>query len=463
MSDTSPDTRSAYPTSADESNPPPRPARKQRSSFRFVVPAVLFMAVVAGIAWVTQFMPNWRNNASTTAVAPDNAKGTPVIKFTLNRAVWDPSDPDYLLETEKGKDSHFDFPFENITDAPAELGFDDRSCDCTNLQVCVVEPAEWARYNKQIHENPLAAKAGDWHWTSLTVHDPQGYIVPARGKGLVRVDWHGRKPPGKHLNLKESLWHEPQGTLSGRHFDSLEVPSVVAAPILFRPTRLNLGTLALVKGKSKTAEFTLWSTTRDALDLKWDDAPDRLFTYQLTRLPPDACRAWETQLRQEGANTRVRCAYRFAVTMNDKAGTKALYQGPFYHQVLFYLDGDKANKMRGPIIDGDVKAEVMIGNASERGKVDLQIFRAQQDFTRDFSLWADKQLILEKDSQTPPTLEVALKKKATIGNRAQWSLQVTVPANTQFGPFPDDSVIILRTKTSPPRFIRIPVKGNGQS
>ena len=44
----------------------------------------------------------------------------------------------------------------------------------------------------------------------------------------------------------------------------------------------------------------------------------------------------------------------------------------------------------------------------------------------------------------------------------KWKLEVSVPPDTQFGAFPEESVIILRTQETPPRFIRIPVTGNGQ-
>ncbi len=35
--------------------------RKKSTSLRYVLPAAMFILVVAGIAWVTQFMPNSRS------------------------------------------------------------------------------------------------------------------------------------------------------------------------------------------------------------------------------------------------------------------------------------------------------------------------------------------------------------------------------------------------------------------
>ncbi len=73
--------------------------------------------------------------------------------------------------------------------------------------------------------------------------------------------------------------------------------------------------------------------------------PIRCSNTTASACPADECRAWETKLRQDGANTRVRCLYHFVVTVHEQAGGKRLYQGPFYHQVEFLLDDDK---LHGP-------------------------------------------------------------------------------------------------------------------
>ena len=49
--------------------------------------------------------------------------------------------------------------------------------------------------------------------------------------------------------------------VSQRGFDTLEVPIMMAAPILFAPGRGNIGIIG--PGDSAVAEFTLWSATRD--------------------------------------------------------------------------------------------------------------------------------------------------------------------------------------------------------
>jgi len=155
----------------------------------------------------------------------------------------------------------------------------------------------------------------------------------------------------------------------------------------------------------------------------------------------------------------VRKAYHFKVTIKEQASAKQMDQGAFHHTVSFLLDNEK---VPGPQIFGTVKGDIIIGNTEDRGKVDLKIFRAKEGVTRTVSLWTDDKVNLQKESQVPATLEVKLNKEEKAGNRVKWGLEVTVPPNTQFGAFPEESVVILRVMTVPPRFIRIPVTGNGQ-
>jgi hypothetical protein len=443
---------------AGEPPSPPRP-KKARFPFRYVLPAVVFVIVVGAIAWITQFMPNWR--VKTGNQPPINGPtAAKAINFAVKKAIWDPEDEAYALETERGHDGHFDFPFENLSGQPAEIGLLDRSCDCSHLEVCLVPPLEWEQYRKEIDKNPLTAKPGNWTWEMVPPNNTKGFEVPADAKGLVRVGWEGRKGPGSRLNLRIKVWHQPLGNVAQRDFEDLDVPIVMAAPLMFSPPRDNLGTL--VARDSAVARFTLWSATRDAVDLKWGDADDPRFVYDKKPFSSEECRELEKKLRKEGANTRVHSAFHFQVTVNEQAGGKQLDQGPFTHDVSFLLDDDK---VRGPQVLGVAKGEgdVIVGNTEDRGKVDMKIFRAKDGHKRVVPLWTENQILLEPESQTPATLQVKLEQGERTGSRTKWLLEVTVPPSTQFGVFPEESVIILRIKSTPPRFIRIPVTGNGQS
>jgi hypothetical protein len=208
------------------------------------------------------------------------------------------------------------------------------------------------------------------------------------------------------------------------------------------------------------AKFTLWSATRPDLHLEFADAADPRFVYEKRPLTREEARELEKKLRKEGGNTRVRNGYHLQVTVNETAGGKQLDQGPFTHDVFFFLDEDKEEKVRGPQVQGLVKGDVMVG--TKGGKVDMEIFRAKEGKQLVVPLWTDNRVQLELDSQDPVTLQVKLEKAEKVGARSKWLLDVTVPPATQYGAFGETSVIVLRTKTNPPRFIRIPVVGNGQ-
>src|SRR5207302_3602255 len=152
----------------------------------------------------TPFMPNWRSSTNIDQRGSDAA----VVSFPIDIAKWDKDDDSYALEMEQGGEGHYDFPFENVTDQPAEIGLRSVECDCTSVLACVVPAEAWRRYREAIDQNPLAAKANDWHWEKLNISESKGYEVPPRAKGFIRLSWHGRKAAGSRLSLGCEVWDQ---------------------------------------------------------------------------------------------------------------------------------------------------------------------------------------------------------------------------------------------------------------
>ena len=309
---------------------------------------------------------------------------------------------------------------------PAEIGLlGPQSCDCSHLEVCLLPPLEWEQYRKDIEKNPLTAKPGNWTWEMVPPNNTKGFEVPADAMGLsLRPGWQARAR-GRVLALEpadQGLVHQPLGNVAQRDFEDLDVPIEMAAPLMFSPPRENLGTL--VARDSAVAHFTLWSATRDSVDLQWGDADDPRFVYEKKPFSPAECRDLEKKLRKEGTNTRVHAAFHFQVTVHEQAGGKQLDQGPFTHDVTFLLDDDK---VRGPQVLGVAKGDVIVGNTEDRGKVDMKIFRAKEGAKRLVSLFTESQILLEPESQTPATLQVKLEQSEKTGSRTKWLLEVTVP------------------------------------
>jgi hypothetical protein len=437
---------------------PPRPVAKP-ARWRGLQNLLAGLVFVTAVGIATYLKMNSASSGGKTGPVPGPAaKPAALIKFPVTTAKWDPEDDKYALEQEKGQEGHFDFPFENDTNQEAELGLLRRSCDCSHLEVCVVSTSEWERYCQEIKKHPVTAMAGDWTWRKITENELQGMNVPAGAKGFVRVGWNGRKEAGQPLRLGIEVWHQPKGKMRERDFSRLDVSVMIAPPILFSPPRASVGTLG--PRDSATAEFMLYSSTRSAPDLKIGDE-DPLFVSRLAPFTPEETKQLEKKLRKGEDSTRIKSAFHLKVSVREQAeGGRQMDQGPFYRPVTLVLDDEKIN---GPVVSGSVKGDVIVGSTEDRGKINLT-FRAKEGISQTVPLWTeDDKTVLTLESQTPATLEVNLSRGETVGKRTKWFLKVTVPANVHFGVFPDDSVIILRMQTVPPRFIRIPVVGNGQA
>ncbi|MCI0376344.1 MAG: hypothetical protein L0215_01930 [Gemmataceae bacterium] len=451
-------------TYAGAENAPPADLAKPRSSvWRYVLPGVLFVVIVGGIAWVTQFMPKTRSASNSPDPVPE--PGKPVIRYHFTRVTWNAKDEEYVNETEQVKGS-FEFPFENITDSAAELGAFNVACDCSYVEVALVERSEFEPHAKNLAAAPLEAKAGNWQWQKLT-RDPkqkpqkdevQSVVVPAKASGFVRIKWDPHnKPPGSKLQLGVDVWSGPEGNLRQRRADRLEVPIIIVAPLLFQPGRVNIGQLDT--GHAVFAEFTLWSATRSQIDVKLaNKTEDKLVVPVITPFTVEERQALQTRLRKEDMGGRVKAAFLLRVHVKEQVGDKQLDQGAFYRIIPLLVDG--APLEPSPLLVGTVKGVVDVAGSENRGRIQLGSFPAKDDFTKIVSLLAHKNIKLKHESTDPSTLVVKLQKKELTGERQRWQLDVTVPANSILGQFAEHSAVVLKTSDDPPRFIRIPVLGN---
>src|SRR5262245_26962188 len=101
---------------------------------RFIFPLILFLAVIGAIAWVTQYMRVGRTKAKADGAKPGPETAAPAaallqfdhaIDAYHAAAIWDPKDPTYIKEFERGQDGHYDFPFRNVSDQPVQIGLQD--------------------------------------------------------------------------------------------------------------------------------------------------------------------------------------------------------------------------------------------------------------------------------------------------------------------------------------------------
>lgn len=472
--------------------PPPRRARG--SVLRYVLPVALFVLVIAGIAWAVQYVPSWR-----AAHRPDPAAGPRYalpVKFPRNVAAWDKADPMYVRSFERGEKGHYDFPFENLTDAELEIGLIQGSCDCSSVLAAALSADQYTTLTTSLDADPgqPPVYGSEPTWLTLEPEAKNGapLHIPAGGRGVVRVTWKNRKEPGASLNLTPRLWTRSAAD-SVRWEVRLAVPTVSAFPFFALADRTDVGVLP--PGGSERFALDLWSTTRDVLDLTFDAAKDphlvverwdkldgdalmalrkRLVNHELKEIEAKVNEAktveeraelaakLETQRKAMIANARrVRSGYRAIVRLYEMRDGKQMEQGPFKIAVPLLLDGRPVDLIDCPHVKGRVRSDVEVGAAEDRGAIDLGSFSASAGKRQSVSLWAPDKLKLAVKAQAPAYVEARLTHAAggTTG-RAHWRLEVVIPPETLPGSLPEDSSIVLRVEGgSTPRILRIPLYG----
>src|SRR5262245_20342911 len=378
----------AYPPPAAAPAPPVR----ARSGRRYIIAVVLFVVLVGGLAYVAQNLRK-RTNVPVPPGRGGAALGKDILKFpedlrepnpevvNLFHALWDHPDPKnrgYAQELEKGKNGHYDFVFLNTADTDADVGLEESSCDCSSLEItavpsAVVADSRAAQPDQATLSRLLAKHAA---WVKLDVKNKaKAATIPANGAGVVRVSWHARKNENESLNLLITLWAQAQGA-KGKSYPMLHVPTLVVAPIIFeRPSR-RLGELF---AGGTPAEFDCWSATRDDPKLTLAPQTDPLFVWTLTPLNEQERKELEERLKSI-RNTRVRAAFRVAVTVYEEKDGRQIDQGSFNRFPPLLLDGEPLDPP-GTRIEGMVTGDVEIrgeadGGAVERGQIRFDEIKA---------------------------------------------------------------------------------------
>lgn len=473
--------------------PPPR--RPRGSALRYVLPVALFVLVIGGIAWAVQYVPSWRA-AQRTETAP-KPRYTQPVKFPRKEiAVWDRADPLYVRPFERGQEGHYDFPFENLTDGDLEVGLVRGSCDCSSVLAATLSASEYATAVASLEADPGRPVAFGTEPTWLTlqpeVKNGEPLRVPPSGHGVVRVTWKNRKTPGASLNLTPELWARSAADEVRWKF-RLVVPTVSAFPFNALADRTDIG--ILTPNGSEAITFHFWSTTRDILNLKFDAGKDphlslerwekidgpaldvlrkRLVDHELKEYETKVNEAKSAQERTAMAaklaeqrqamlanKARVRSAYRAVVRLHETRAGKQMEQGPFKLAVPMRLDEMPVELADCPHVQGRVRSDVEVGAAEDRGALDLGSFSASAGKRQAVSLWAPDTLKIAVKSQAPAYVEARLTRApAGARGRAQWRLEVVIPAETLPGSLPEDSAIVLRVEGGPTaRTLRIPLSG----
>ncbi len=455
-----------------------------RGMLAYVLPIALFMAIIGGVAWVTQNLPRWRS--ANARVNPAPRKPVKILEFTRAIAQWqNPAEPppttgeitesNYTAkDVETGTAGHYDFFFKNISEGDVEIVHYASACDCASVQARTVPMAEWARLDARHRAKPseVPEDEGTPTWTTLSKdpHSEKRVLVKANEAGIVRVNWAVRKGPGSSLQVMPAIFFRPTSDGGKTQAMRLVVPVVANSPITVDPPRVNIGELA--SGGSATADFRVWSSTRDKLDLKFTPL-DRFFDVRLKPFTAAECKELEATLTApsspDDANpppksgVRVRSGYYVTVTVHESKDGKQLDQGAFYRKLEVILDGIVARELNGPEIIGSVQGDIIVGGTLDRRRIGFKSFDAKTGASKTIDLSVNEKLKLEPFTHTPSWVEVDLRPtdETPSAGRRIWRLKVTVPPDTPAArSFDEPDAVVLRIVGTEQRFIRIPLDGS---
>jgi len=437
-----------------------------KSITQIVILVVVVVGGIAGVTFVSQY--DWLNRKKPKP--PARPTDEPVLFFPVVASQGQ-------FTSEIGTTGHFDFVFENRQTESVSLYLLKTSCRCTHVEIGFPRREDWQYLERTAGmtslTNSLVAPAGSLdpgslgrhlleqniRWLSLEEKAKDAVVAPAAESantptiGLVRVHWRGDKV-GPHLLQAKLRAVGPPETLE---FD-LEVPASFVPPLDVYPETLTAGALT-ARGQTRTLEFWCFSFTRDRFSLAAKEADgDPHFVCECSPLT-------EVELQTLAATmkTPIRSAYLIKVTVHERRSeNEPLDIGRFRRQLVLVSDPD-LEPLRVPL-EGMVRGEVTIGRAEDKSQIDLGNFDARSGHSKSIAMTTEQQqLQLEIAESSPKYLQVKLQEnpQGGTGVSKQWNLQVTIPPNQAVGRLPEESCIVLRTKSTTPRRVRIPVKGNG--
>jgi hypothetical protein len=395
---------------------PPAPRSGQVVS-RSVVAVVLFLAVVAGVAVIVQYLPNWVDRQGD--VTPLQA----MIKFEY---VNYPADGDYLPEFEPRQEGHHDFPLDNITKQDIEAGLDHSSCTCTEVAISAGDGSSWITLKRP-------ASAGEKQ------ADADVVVIPAGGKAKVRLLW---KTKERESTLKARLWFQPKGRQQDRQFQDLQASIRVVDALQFLPARLDL------EQKYK-GEILCWTATRDlqAAGGWWRKRTSPVVEignappgYEFSIRPLTNLKAVAKEIGEHKPTILSRPKAAFRIKVNVAEENAYLDQGHFEVAVPLLFQGNPYTK--GPSVAGYVKSEVVI-LGSAIGKIDLKTFPSELGYADVFYTTVNPRSKMLTLVDWPTGVDVRLLAKTEDREKWRWILDIRVPPNTDHFP-PTKDTIILR-------------------
>jgi hypothetical protein len=475
--------------------PPAKTNGGRKVLTQIVLPLVLFVAVVGGITFVTQFGISRRSQTDKPQpinIIPLKFDGQEIPDGRIVvEARWDPYSSGYAAEFEsKNGKGRYQFFFRNVYEKPVELGFTKKSCRCASVDVCRLTADEASALTTSL--GPLGQNGvlhllnlgfngtngldryvqRDLGWEELleAKHKDEGLVIDPGTAGLVRMSWKSpEREESNQVRFTADLWMQVKGNSASRRRIQLATRVDFVPPVRSFPDTVELKDWndGVARG-----EFSCWSATRTHFSLtarERDDDP--CVEVQTTPLTPEECAEMESRMKKANFLSRVLSGYRVAVTVRQTQGDHALEQGHFDRYVS--LMSKEIPTIPGVRVSGYVPGDVQVGEEQNKGKIRLGNFRVSSGKSAKIVLWTNPGMKFVRDQsrktpdykieKTPQFMEVYLKEDKTrsTDSRTKWNLEVRVPPNLSAA-WPRDSAVVLYTSQpdQPIRRVRIPIIAN---
>jgi hypothetical protein len=441
-----------------------------------VLLVVVFAAIVAGLTFARQWLSSPPTTTTSAPVSEGDTQEAP-IQFGGTTVA---GGFNYEMSPARG---YIDLWFENIKDEPLELGLEQTSCKCAGVKVRLISDdqskklLDWlplagatqvglgvdgllavlgpASYSLSQMRDTLYDES-KWEQMKRQDIDPTPFPLPGRSKGLIRLEWEGRKAGPERIGAR--VWVQPADKPNKRWTTNLEMPLVFVTPVMVSPVT---ATLDLGPGDRKTANFYCWSSTRAGFQLTArDESVHPCVTCTLIPLVGKEYEQVMQKLKGQSAPT-ILFGYRVAVELAERLDNGVQMElGEFNRRIILSSDQEFSPGLHDSTLSvrGRVQGEVSVGLGNEYGRVNLGVYPVARGTNVVVPLETLKPgLKLKKVEQTPSYLEVELTQTGTGLGGIRYKMKVVVPPNR--GSLPEDSAIVLETIDSPPRKVRIPVVG----
>jgi hypothetical protein len=444
--------------------------------------AVLVLAaMVGGITFVMVYLGGSR----TAEVKPPPLDG---LTFVSKRY---PEEGAKAITTEVGKPGYQDFWFQNDTGRPVAVGLNAKSCKCTNIELTIA-PESWKPYliaeaaARMLQRAPRTLP--DWAvWVATFQHDrvfrpmpeseakttplisEESVEVPPGAVGWVRLTWRGERAEPRFLNA--DLWmNQKTGSINA----VLEVGTMISEPmVVARELTIDKFDIRDLE-KGKRYSIVCYSITRPVFEVRAERASENIKPESDPIEVGQPIPLTDAQLRKleeskDRHMLRLLSGYRIPIFLHAKAKDNTPFETGHFRRFVKLTSPDEGIEPVEIEVTGFVEGDVKVGGPKESGSILLGPFPSSRGAKGDITLQTDRpNLDLTLDTTRVPSFVKARLEgpEKTPGDHRMWVLRVEVPPNKADGEFPRpedpvfrDSAIYVKTNETPPRSIRIPVRG----